>query len=377
MAVNKSIRVVGVAPYRFLPARFGGHRGIAFFYRYFSRVVAFACVSVADNDNDVFAGYPQYRILGKSVLRYANFFNVSKVGKVVKKHVATHVMAEHPYMGWLVLLVRLFYKTKVVVHSHNIEAQRFRTMGKWWWRVMSWYEGIVYRKADIVFFITEQDRQYAIQKYRVKAEKSTVVTYGFQLPHAFSDEWKQNAKSLVRKDNNLSENTKILLFNGDFSYKPNASALTTLVEKILPRLQEKIDDFVLIVCGKSIPAEVVQQKHTHLVIKGFVDDIGVYFGGADVFLNPIVDGGGIKTKLVEALSYQTLAVSFDTGAIGVPEEVVDGKLAYVHDGDNAAFADAIVRQLDNHAEWHAEKFTEYFSWENIAKKAAHFLEHTP
>lgn len=373
MAVNESIKVVSVAPYQFLPAKFGGHRAIAFFYRYFSREVVFSCVSVQGNESDVFADYPQYRLLGKSFLRYVNILNVFKIGKVVKRNAATHIMTEHPYMGWLVLFERLLYGTKVVIRSHNIEAQRFRTMGKWWWRILSWYEGAIYRKADAVFFITENDRQYAIERYGVESYKSTVATYGFQPPQTFSPEWKLKAAALIRAENNLSIYQKVLLFNGDFGYKPNAEALDVLIYSILPELEKQTDGFVLIICGKSIPKTITQLENPRVITKGFVDDIGAYFAGADVFLNPIVDGGGIKTKLVEALSYQTLAVSFDSGAIGIPKELIDDKLLYIEDGDSMGFANAIVQQLNNDSAWHCEKFTEYFNWENIAKNAQHFL----
>ncbi|WP_447641857.1 MULTISPECIES: glycosyltransferase family 4 protein [Chitinophagaceae] len=373
MAVNASIRVVSVAPYQFLPARFGGHRAIAFFYRYFSREIAFSCVSVQGNESDVFADYQQYRILGKSFLRYVNFFNVFKIGKIVKREHATHIMTEHPYLGWLVLWVRLLYKTKVVIRSHNIESQRFKTMGKWWWRILYWYEGIIYRKADTVFFITEEDRQFAIKNYRVRDYKTSVVTYGFQPPHTFSPEWKSKVTGLIREKNNLPQDRKVLLFNGDFGYKPNAQALRLLVEEIVPQLEKRVPNFILIVCGKSIPEEIKQQKNPSIITKGFVDDIGAYFAGSDVFLNPITDGGGIKTKLVEALSYETLAVSFESGAIGIPREIIDDKLVYVPDGDTTAFVEGVIRQLDNHSEWNCSQFKKYFNWENIAKNAHHFL----
>lgn len=371
--VNELVRVVSVAPYQFLPARFGGHKAIAFFYRFFSRKVTFACVSVNGNENDVFSDYPQYKILGKSFFRYVNFFNVFKIGKVVKKHKATHIMTEHPYMGWMILFVRLFYGVKVVIRSHNIEALRFKTVGKWWWRILYWYEGIIYRKADAIFFITEEDRQFAIAKYAVDSLKSTVVTYGFQPPQTFSPEWKAKVTALIRQENKLSADTKVLLFNGDFGYKPNAQALQILISDILPQLQKQLEDFVLIVCGKSIPKNIVQQESKYLITKGFVDDIGAYFAGASIFLNPIIDGGGIKTKLVEALSYRTLSVSFSSGAIGVPKEVTDGKLSIVDDGDVEGFVNAVVAQLQNNSDWNEQKFKAYFNWENIAVHAAEFL----
>jgi len=373
MARNETVRVVSVAPYQFLPAKFGGHKAVAFFYRFLSREVDFSCVSVNNNENDVFADYPQYKVLGSSVLRYANFFNVFKIGKIVQRNKATHVMTEHPYLGWMVLLLRLFYGSKVVIRSHNIEALRFKTVGKRWWRILYRYEGFVYRKADAVFFITEEDRQFAIEKYGVDAAKSTVVTYGFQPPQTFSAEWKTNVSQLIRTKNDIPGNKKILLFNGDFGYKPNAQALDILVNEILPKLEKRLSDFVLVICGKSIPDDVLNYKNPHLIVKGFVDDIGAYFAGSDVFLNPIIDGGGIKTKLVEALSYRTLAVSFERGAIGVPKSVIDDKLEIVPDGDSSAFVDAILMQLHNQSAWDDDKFTAYFNWEHIARNAAAFL----
>ena len=373
MAVNEAIRVVSVAPYPFLPAKFGGHKAIAFFYRFFSRKVGFSCVSVHGNENDVFADYQQYKILGRSFFRYVNVWNVFRIGKIVKRNGATHIMTDQPYMGWLVLLVRLFHGTKVVIRSHNIEARRFRTIGKWWWWILYGYEGFVYRKADAVFFITEEDRRFAIEKYRVKEVKSTVVTYGFQPPHFFSPEWKKKVASLIRKENGLPEDKTVLLFNGDFGYRPNAQALKILVEEIVPQLEKRMADFVVVVCGKAIPQALLSRENPHIVARGFVEDIGAYFAGSSIFLNPITEGGGIKTKLVEALSYRTLAVSFASGAIGIPTSVVEDRIKVVPDGDNTAFADAIVQQLHNRSEWHCEKFQEYFNWDNIAQHAADFL----
>lgn len=376
MPDHKTVNVVSVAPYPFLPARFGGHKAIAFFYRFFSRKVAFSCVSVKGNENDVFADYPQYRILSSSKLRYINFFSIFKIGKIVKKQQATHIMTEHPYMGWLVLFVRLFYRVKVVIRSHNIEAIRFKTVGKWWWRILYFYEAMIYRKADAVFFITEEDRQFAIKKYHVKEHKTTVVTYGFQPPQTFSSEWKMRMKTFIRKENNLSSDKKVLLFNGDFGYPPNRKALNVLINDILPQLQNKISDFVLIICGKSIPKSLMDKPLPNVITKGFVEDIGAYFAGSDIFLNPIIDGGGIKTKLVEALSYETLSVSFESGAIGIPLDVTEGTLVVAADGDVNGFVDAIVSQLNNNSEWKGEKFNQYFNWERIAQHAADFLATT-
>ena len=73
-----------------------------------------------------------------------------------------------------------------------------------------------------------------------------------------------------------------------------------------------------------------------------MDDIGLYLKGADVFLNPIIGGGGIKTKLVEALGYNLNAVSTENGAIGVDPRVCNGKLLIAPDGDWESFCNKVV-----------------------------------
>ncbi len=62
----------------------------------------------------------------------------------------------------------------------------------------------------------------------------------------------------------------------------------------------------------------------------------MYYKAADIFLNPIGEGGGIKTKLVEALAANDTAISFATAAIGVPPTVT-GMLLIVADKDPGSF----------------------------------------
>jgi len=54
---------------------------------------------------------------------------------------------------------------------------------------------------------------------------------------------------------------------------------------------------------------------------------------------------GIKTKLVESLSFDTPSISFSSGAIGVPLNVTGGKLVVVPDSDIFAFGNAVSTLL--------------------------------
>ena len=91
--------------------------------------------------------------------------------------------------------------------------------------------------------------------------------------------------------------------------------------------------------------ELKDYADQNIIYAGFVDDISIYFKGVDVFINPVTDGGGIKTKLVEALGYNLNVVSTMNGAIGVDEKICNGKLFVCENDDWQTFADFMESAL--------------------------------
>ncbi len=127
--------------------------------------------------------------------------------------------------------------------------------------------------------------------------------------------------------------------------------------------------YKIIICGKGLPAhyqKLAGYSGKNIIYAGFVDDINIYFKGADIFINPVTDGGGIKTKVVEALGFNLSVISTESGAIGLPSSVTGRKLTRIKDGDWNSFAQAItaVDSNDNIP----QSFFEHFFWGNIAKK---------
>jgi glycosyltransferase involved in cell wall biosynthesis len=104
----------------------------------------------------------------------------------------------------------------------------------------------------------------------------------------------------------------------------------------------------------------------NIIYGGFVDDINVYFKGADIFINPVTDGGGIKTKLVEALGYGLSVVSTKSGAIGIPLSVTGNKLYCIENTDWPGFAKAIAGADPGAAI--PSTFFDHFYWGNITAK---------
>lgn len=234
--MNNPVKVLSLVSYKFLPPNMGGQKGIAFFNRYLSKHVQLSCVTIQDNTDNQNEGYPIKNILPNDQLRYINLFLFFTLRRVIQEEKITHLIIEHPYFGWLGMLLKWFCKVKLIVHSHNIEASRFKSMGKSWWPILWQYEKMTHQNADYNFFIQDNDRQYAINHFKLNPVLCTTITYGFELANTPSVEEKLAAKKTICGLHSIEEMDKILLFNGTLGYKPNLDALDIILHKINPNL---------------------------------------------------------------------------------------------------------------------------------------------
>ncbi len=367
------IRLGSLIPYPFIPPSKGGERAIYFLLKHLAAYAEIYCFTVSENQSGL-ESVKFYPVLGHSSnkLRYVDPVLIFRLKKVLKQQGIHVLMIEHPYYGWLGVLLKKITGLKLVVRSHNIESLRFKTLGKWWWPLLRAYEKYVHRQADLNLFITPEDRDYAEKFFGLLPARSIVATYGVERTvHPKIEEYIET-KSGLCKGLGLSEDNILLFFNGSLGYKPNRNALDKILFQITPLLKEKLQvPYKILISGMDLPAsyqDLKDYKEDNIVYLGFVEDIDRYFLGTDIFLNPVTEGGGIKTKLVEALAAGASAVSFATGAWGVPVSVTGESLTVVQDGDYVAFADAVFDYTNHATAKIPQLFYDYFNWDRIAER---------
>lgn len=369
------LHIAAIVPYPIYPAKMGGQKGIALFYEYLSKMLPVTMIGTTKQLPQQFDG-EFIPALGESKYRYINPALFLKVKRRIENAGASHLILEHPYFGWLGVMLKRACKLKLVIHSHNIESLRFKTMHKWWWKILWQYERITHRNADISFFITDEDRAYAIKQFDLIESKCHTITYGIEMAHAPTQEEKHSSRKVLEELYGIHPDENILLFNGTLSYVPNLLALDHILQNINPLLLKSMGyKYKILICGKGLPEnyqDLTHYKSVNIIHAGFVEDISVYFKGADVFLNPTVDGGGIKTKLVEALGYNNAVVSYTSGAIGIPAGITGNKLQVIEDNDSMGFVSAILSVRKE--ELIPASFFNHFYWTNIVTKAALVLQ---
>ena len=369
----RKVHLASIVSYTILPPVLGGQKGIALFCKYISRHSQFTCITTRSNDPKLADGYEVVNLFSGSPLRYINPIYFFSIRKIIRQKQITHILLEHPYFGWLGLLLKWFTGVRLIVHSHNIEGLRWKTLGKWWWKILWHYEKMIHQKADYNFFKQDNDLAYALQHFHLQPGRCLTITYGieWQTPPAPTE--KAAARKLLLQRHAIPAGHHLLLYNGAFNYPPNVKGLERILTQINPVLQKQAGfNYTIIICGKDIPANLSGQSYPNVLFAGFVDDITTYFKGCDVFINAIIEGGGIKTKLVEALGYNLNAVSTTPGAIGIDPAICNGKLQITDDITNG-FAETIVAMAGYTADI-PEAFFDHFYWDNIARKAARFIE---
>lgn len=366
--------IAAIVPYKIYPYNSGGQKSIALFYQFFSKKSDVTLICTSNNTKPEYAEYTIAPLLGNTVFRYINPFLYFKVSAFINKNKINVIIFEQPYFGWLGYLLKKSLKVKIIIRSHNIEGLRFKSLGKWWWKILWHYEKWVYSIANYTFFIQENDKDYAIKNFSLIPGKTAVITSGIDLKQQPDFKEGEQAKRQLTELYKLNEDETIILFNGAYDYKPNREALEAIIYTINPDLLLKAGfRYKIIICGRHIPTEIMDQPFPNVILAGFVADIDMYYKGSDIFINPVNDGGGIKTKLVEALGYNITSVSTINGAFGIDKEICNGKLLLSANANYADFAAKIVEAREVQSSI-GEEFYNHFYWGNIIDKVIRIIK---
>lgn len=366
-------KVLVIAPYTYLPYYSGGQKFIAQFVHHLGQQTDLTVISVSENDFSLAGTYKTIPLLKKSFGRYYDISLIKKISAIVKENGFDTVIWEHPYYAWLAFRVRKRTGVKTLIHTHNIEYQRFKSTGRWWWPFLKWYEKRCFRKADGIFFITPEDKQFAIDTWGIHPSKCFDLPFGIDVKEYPAD--RTQARQVIATRHGVLPDQRILLFTGALEYKPNLDALNIILHRLNPILLEQKDfQYKIIICGKGLPAvmnELREYADRNIIYAGFAKDIDTYYKAADLFLNPVLSGGGIKTKMVEAIAYGATVVSTETGAIGIDKQVCGSKLVVVNDSDWRSFSALLYNMNHTSKEITPAIFYNKYNWEKVIGKILH------
>jgi len=363
------MKILSLVWFQVLPARFGGQKGTALFNKYLAAWAPLVCLCAASNATEEPLPYQLRPELPDGKKQVADPRIWKQVRKTVAEERPTHLVLEYPYHAFAAVRAKQRFGLKLVLHAHNIEYLRFRKLGHPAWRLLKVYERWACRRSDLVLFKTEADRQHAVKHFGLNPAKTCLVPYGIE-PGAPA------SAAGIREKWKIGSGTLLLLFAGTLDYRPNAEAVEALYREVAPRLDASGIDYRVLVCGRNRHPDfrhLEALQHPRIIRTGEVTDILPYYAAADVFINPVLSGGGVQTKVIDALAQHKPVVTFQFGLQGIWWESAAHKVLAVTNGNwpalTAAIAEAAARTGPT-----PSAFLQQYDWRTITGEVFRRLE---
>ena len=107
-----------------------------------------------------------------------------------------------------------------------------------------------------------------------------------------------------------------LLFVGMFDHAPNLAAAKKLTHEIFPRVQKELPEARLTLIGNKAPSEL---SCPGINILGNVENIAQHYQLCGLFVAPLVSGGGVRMKILEALACGAPTLTTQRGLNGIQD----------------------------------------------------------
>ncbi len=231
---------------------------------------------------------------------------------------------------------RLPSDVPLVGDTHNVEYDNlFRAFQQsrnpfqrlyfyWDYRRLKREELACSRKFDVIVTTTVRDREI----FQRDGVERPIVAISNGVDPAFFEE------------QNVPEEPKSMVFTGLMSYFPNKHGVFYFLDEIFPRILDREPRARLYVVGAYPPKELVRRSSAQVVVTGWVDDVRPYFARGQVFVIPLLVGGGIRGKALEAMAMRRPIVTTTIGCEGI--NLKHEESALFADSPQE-FADAVVR----------------------------------
>ncbi len=271
-------------------------------------------------------------------LRSSEMFELIK--RKVQEMAFDIVQIEFASMGQYIDAVDGYPNT--IFREHDLTyvhyARRVRTTDVLWrklyhliqWRRMRRYE-IQTAQCFQKVIVPSQVAKNELIKY-LPERKIEVIPFGITLPDISSISFKYSSKG------------KNLLFVGAMGRPYNVEAVMYFYEEIWPLIFAEEPNVRFWIVGSQPPAHIRQlaELDDRIEVTGFVEDLTPYYLKADVFVAPLTIGGGVVTKILDAMAMGKPVVTTTIGNEGIGAQ--DGRDLVIADAPQA-FAREVLSLL--------------------------------
>lgn len=186
------------------------------------------------------------------------------------------------------------------------------------------------RKFDAVITMTERDRQIITREL--------LHTRVSIIPHGVDAEFFQRPPVAVEP--------RSMVFIGLMSYYPNHHGILYFLDEVFPLILAKEPKAKLYIVGAWPARRVRRRASENVIVTGWVDDVKPYMAKGEVFIIPLLIGGGMRGKALEAMAMRRPIVTTTLGCEGINLRHEESALFA---DTPEAFAQSVLRMFDDAA----------------------------
>lgn len=311
----------------YISKSFHGNIGATMHYKALKELVGTENIFTIDlrpevkNRKKNYIAYGKYKNRFDRIIRWLQgntmFINnkiIEEICDIISKNNIHTVFIEDSTFGNLTKAIKQKNKDcKVISFYHDIKANLYRQWikndktitSKIEYTIGIKQESINQEHADVNIVFNQRDADVFEKTYEHKPD--AIIPLPAPIPS-------KNDQSNLKVYNPECIN---LLFVGK-KYYPNLVGLQWFDNKVLPSLPQNI---CVNIVGRGLENLKEVYTDTRYNIIGGVESLDPYYRQADIVIAPLFDGGGMKSKTVEALSYGKIFVGTEESLFGFWEEM--------------------------------------------------------
>lgn len=222
----------------------------------------------------------------------------------------------HPYLE----IANKYSSAKKIMRAHNVEFEIWERLAKneinpilkfykyYLSKKLKTYEILAIPEYDQVITLTERDLNTYMQ---YSSMKSIMV-----LPAGIN----KIEKSYIGIN---VENKLKISFIGSLDWMPNLEGLNWFIENCWHKNNLKSENIELHIAGRNTPEWLLNLNEKNIFIHGEVEDSAQFLSSYPVMIVPLLSGGGMRLKILEAMSLGRLVISTKLGFEGI--DVIDNE----------------------------------------------------
>lgn len=222
----------------------------------------------------------------------------------------------HPYLE----IANKYSSAKKIMRAHNVEFEIWQRLSinekkpifkfykKYLSKKLKTYEINAISEYDQIITLTERDLNTYLQYSKMK---SILV-----LPAGINNIGKNEIKITI--ENNLK-----ISFIGSLDWMPNIEGLNWFIENCWFKYNLKSANIELHIAGRNTPEWLLNLNEKNIFVHGEVKDSAKFLSSCHVMIVPLLSGGGMRLKILEAMSLERLVISTKLGFEGI--DVIDNE----------------------------------------------------